>query len=493
MLKALLFEDGLVLYWDRPQECEKGYRYCVCYGNERAYANSTHFEIKNLSPESTVQVAVSLVDGNGNLIKEIDRKTFELPKAKKRIDITKPPYLAVGDGTTLQTECIQRAFDDCRPDECVYFPKGVYLTGALDVHSDTEIYLDEGAVLQGTDKVEDYLPKIKSRFEGTELMCYRSLINMGTLDRSGGYTCKNVVLRGKGAIIGGGKPLKENIIAVGKKEMLETYGTDEYNGMTPDRMRGRLINMSNAQNIVIYGLEAADGPAWNIHMIYSDRIVTAGCFIHSDNIENGDGWDPDSSTNCTLFDCDFRTRDDMVAIKSGKNPEGNLIDRPSKNIKVFDCRCSRGHGLAVGSEMSGGVSGVYVWDCDIENSRCGLEIKGTKKRGGYVKNVHVANVASSIIAIRSVEYNDDGKGAKTPPIFENFCFKDVSVTGVYVLHTGEKHTCSPIILEGFGEKYCLRNVLFENVTIKHAADQPTDAINLRFAKNVIVKNLVFES
>lgn len=50
-------------------------------------------------------------------------------------------------------------------------PVGTFLTGALTLHSDIELYVDSGATLQGLDKAEDYLPKIKSRFEGIEREC----------------------------------------------------------------------------------------------------------------------------------------------------------------------------------------------------------------------------------------------------------------------------------------------------------------------------------
>lgn len=102
-----------------------------------------------------------------------------------------------------------------------------------------------------------------------------------------------------------------------------------------------------------------------------------------------DGWDPDSSTNCTLFASEFHTGDDAVAIKSGKNPEGNEIGRPCAHIKVFDCRIGYGHGICIGSEMSGGVEDVQIWDCDFANSLYGIEIKATPKRGGYVRGVTV--------------------------------------------------------------------------------------------------------
>ena len=72
-----------------------------------------------------------------------------------------------------------------------------------------------------------------------------------------------------------------------------------------------------------------------------------------------------------------------MAIKSGKNPEGNAIARPSENIKIIGCTSEGGLGLAVGSEMSGGVSGVYVRDCVLSNTRYGIELKANKVRGVY--------------------------------------------------------------------------------------------------------------
>lgn len=48
----------------------------------------------------------------------------------------------------------------------------------------------------------------------------------------------------------------------------------------------------------------------------------------------------------------------------------------------------------------------------------GIEIKGTKKRGGYVKNVKVRDSRTARILFHSVGYNDDGAGAPKPPVFE---------------------------------------------------------------------------
>ena len=279
----------------------------------------------------------------------------------------------------------------------VYVPAGTFLTGALTLHDHMELYLEEGAVLQGSSNPEDYLPRIPSRFEGTERECYQSLLNLGVMDHRAGCTSEDVLIRGKGTISGGGRLLAERMMAAERerlKEYIHSLGDKvlecENANTIPGRARGRPIQICNAKNVRITGLTLQNGPGWNVHMIYSEQIVTDHCIFRSEDIWNGDGWDPDSSSGCTIFACTFYTGDDSVAIKSGKNPKGNEIGRPCSHIRIFDCICAYGHGITMGSEMSGGIEDVVIWDCDLGNSLYGLEIKGTKKRGAlclrYLKN-----------------------------------------------------------------------------------------------------------
>lgn len=212
--------------------------------------------------------------------------TVRTTPTKQKLDVTAAPYFAVGDGKTLNTAALQKAMDDCRENECVYFPAGIYMTGALRLHSNMELYLDEGAVLQGTAEPEDYLPRIPSRFEGTEMECYSSLLNLGTLDHTVGPNCENIILRGKGTIASGGRLLASRIIE-NERARLKEYlaqnadlvSTCENADTIPGRVRLRLVNMSNCRNIWMQGLTFANGASWNLHMIYSDQIVTDHCTI----------------------------------------------------------------------------------------------------------------------------------------------------------------------------------------------------------------------
>ena len=427
------------IFWDLPKDAHPGCSYRIMLdGKVIGESFRTHFSLKELSPECQYLAEVFMISSSESPV-SLGKITVMTACEKKKIDVTLPPYSAVGDGKTLNTKALQRALDDCGDNSFVYIPEGIFLTGALDMHSGSELFVEKGALLQGSEDPDDYLPLIKSRFEGYERECYRSLLNLGELDHDAGYNCENVIIRGGGSIMGGGWNLAKAMAAVEaerQKDFILSLGERIKEYEKPEtiahRVRGRLINMSNCRNIWIHDLTLGFGPSWNLHFIYSDRVLTDHCTIKSQGVWNGDGWDPDSSTNSTIYACEFYTEDDSVAIKSGKNPEGNVINRPTKNIRVFDCVCHFGHGLCIGSEMSGGVENVLLWDCDMGPTWSGIEIKATKKRGGYVKNIQVRDITASHVMIHSVGYNDDGEGSSTPPVIENCSFERMHLLGRYL-------------------------------------------------------------
>lgn len=468
MIKYVAFDTEIDLYWDKVFGLDEKLVYSIFIDGKKAgTTEKTHFESYDLSPSTEYEAVIVAEYEDGRVYERYDAVRVKTQMKKKRLDVTELPYGAIGDGRTLNTRALQKALDDCRPDEVVYLPRGVYVTGSLTVHGDTEIFLDEGAVIQGSLDFNDYLPKTLSRFEGYEFERYRALVNIGKIDNAGGYNVKNVVIRGNGKIFGGGKSLCDAIIA-DEKEKLKKYlaslgdKLNEYecDNTIPGRARPFLIDINNAHNVVIRGLEIGFGPSWNVHMTYSDNVITSGATICSEGVWNGDGWDPDSSTNCTVYDCVFKTHDDAIAVKSGKNPEGNVINRPCKDIRIFDCH--GWNGVAIGSEMSGGIENVYVWQCEFDNSVWGIRIKTTSKRGGYVKNVYMEDVVASDLAVEaSYTCNDDGEASEELPRLENFYFKNITLT--------ERHgrgNFRPVLqIVGLKERSCpVKNVVLKNVT-----------------------------
>ena len=498
-VKYFVTNNSITLYWDKPCELPEAYCFGVYVDGLRIGESvKTHYTIKKLQAFTCHKVQIALSAEGVEEYYVSEELTIVTAKVKKKLDVTAALYSAVGDGKTMNTVALQQAIDDCDGESVVYIPAGTFLTGALRLHSDMELYLEEGAVLQGTSNPEDYLPRIHSRFEGYEMECYSSLLNLGEMDHDSDYNCRNVLIHGKGTIASGGLALATNVVDSEKirikgiwdslsEEEIAEYETAD---TLPGRVRPKLVNMSNCQNIILSGLTFADGACWNIHMIYSDNIITHDCIVKSKGIWNGDGWDPDSSTNCTIFNCKFYTQDDSIAIKSGKNPEGNIINRPCEHIRIFDCVSVFGHGIAIGSEMSGGVRDVKIWDCDLANTRYGVEIKGTKKRGSFVRDIHVENCTVSRVLFHAVGYNDDGIGAEHPPLFEDCSFKNLHILGEYTEYDDSKIACDAMELIGFDEPgYEINNITFEDIYLQRKVNTGSQKISMQFCKGITLQGV----
>ena len=505
MIQTIIYEDEITLWWDMD-EFSSGTTYeFYLDGKLHGATDKTHYTFANLQADTVYNIELKTNAGKIAFAEAIKTKT-----TKRRLDITKAPYFAVGDGVTLNTVAIQNALNDCGENDCVYVPRGIFLTGALTMFSNTELYLDDGAVLKGSEDPANYTPKIKSRFEGIERMCYRSLINMGELDHTAGCTTKNIIIRGKGTIFGGGAGLKRATIEVERQlmevnpdENAEYIKACENKDVVPGRARGRLINISNCQNIIISGLTLGYSASWNVHFVYSKNIVTYGCTILShvwksedgvwdmEDVSNGDGWDPDSSEDSVIFDTDFYTRDDCVAIKSGKNPEGNMIKRPTKNISVFDCRGN--FSIAVGSEVSGGISDIRVWDCDFFAGTRGFSIKTTRKRGAYIRNVYVRNCRFPYVMLTSAyKSNDDGVGASDLTVLENVSFENVDIKGAYPYLDRREIFFYTLIVCGFDEEESyFNNIKFKGVRIFSREDEELQSIKIKNVKNLSLENIEY--
>lgn len=487
MIKYFSYNNEIVLFWDLKGKNILSYE---IYLNDVKIGESTKtfFRIKNLLSNQSYNVSVNAIYKNGSSSIIFSKKCLT-QKDKIDLDITKSPYNAVGDAKTLNTKSIQKAIDDCDRNHRVFIPSGVFLTGSLRLHSNTEIYIEKNGVLKGSEKREDYLPMVRSRFEGWETDCYSSLINIGFLDHLSGYTTKNIVIHGEGKILGGGENLLYDILSINGKDILYYQENLSLDKECKYRKRGRLISINNAKDVIIDGLEMGYSPSWNIHMIYSKNIITCGCMINSVGIWNGDGWNPDSSKNCTLFDSVFNTGDDSIAIKSGKNPEGNIINIPSKNIRIFSCLIEKGksHGISIGSEISGGVDGVKIWDSDFSNSFFGLHLKTTNKRGGYIKNVKVENSKLSRVLIRKVDYNDDGESSNNLTEISNIKFNNVLLEYNSGDPNFKEEADSFIYINGFDlDKEKVHNIRFYNTRISNK--QNLYEYNVKNCTNVVFNN-----
>ncbi len=271
---------------------------------------------------------------------------------------------AVGDGSTKDTRAIQAASDAAYANGggVVTIPAGRYLTGALFFRNGVDLNIEEGATLVSTVETEDF-PQISTRFEGIERKWRCALLNF---DNSRG-----VRVFGKGAIEGRGQ------------EWSKHKNSDGHWG------RPRMLCFTNCPGGSIRDLTMRNHASWCLHVLYTDGFKIDGVNISVDSyVPSSDGVDIDSSSNIEMTNVYTNVTDDCLSIKSGKNEDGRRVARPSMNIVVMDCNFDGGHGVAMGSEISGCIRNVLIENCICgEKNQAPVRFKSQPSRGGIVEDI----------------------------------------------------------------------------------------------------------
>lgn len=282
----------------------------------------------------------------------------------------------------------------------VVIPEGKWLTKKIHLKSNVNLHLSTGALLRFSEDPGDYLPAVKTTWEGMECYNYSPLIYA--------YDCQNIAITGSGQLeadlavwkIWYARPEPHMQALKRLYEMASTGVPVEERQMAVGQanMRPQFIQFNRCKNVLLEDVTIRNSPFWVIHPFLSTDIVIRGVKVNARG-HNNDGVDPEMSQNVLIEDCEFNQGDDAISVKSGRNQDAWRLDTPSKNIVVRNCRVKHGHQLmAIGSELSGGVENVLVENCQVDKRLVGvghlLYIKTNERRGGYARNIHMRNVTA---------------------------------------------------------------------------------------------------
>nr|WP_136252037.1 glycoside hydrolase family 28 protein [Ningiella ruwaisensis] len=321
----------------------------------------------------------------------------------------------------------------------VVIPAGFwFVKGPIHFVSNMELHVSEDAHLQFSGGPHHYMPLVKTRWEGTECYNYSPFIYA--------LACHNIALTGKGKIDGQGR---DNFLILRPKQkpdqrLLRNMGRDgvpvEQRRFGPGHyLRPHFVQFYECKQVLVDGPHLVDSPFWCIHPVYCDQVIVRNVKIDSRHV-NSDGVDPDSSTNVLVENCNFNVDDDGVAIKAGRDQDGWRVGRKSQNIVVRNCEYtgSKGGGMAIGSEMSGGVTDVYVENYKIPECRHMLYFKANNDRGGEIERIYIRNIRSDYAETVIIFTNDyhSYRGGNYPTSFKNIVMEDVicerSKLGIHV-------------------------------------------------------------
>jgi polygalacturonase len=386
-------------------------------------------------------------------------------------------YGAVGDGNTDCTEAFKKAISAASQagGGRVVVPAGSFLTGAIHLKSNINLYVSQGAVIKFSNDPNAYLPAVYTRWEGIECMNYSPLIYA--------YKQKNIAITGKGILDGQGenwwklKKIRQDVQALNKQGQDGVPVKErQYGGKT---LRPNMIEPYLCKNILIEGITIRNGPFWHIHPVLSRNITVRNVRVDGMG-PNNDGCDPESCKDILIEGCYFNTGDDCIAIKSGRNNDGRRVNKPSENIVIRNCRMKAGHGgVVIGSEMSGSVRNVFAENCTMDDPNLDrvLRLKTNSVRGGVIENIYLRNttvgqVKESILHI--FYFYGEGDVGKFTPKVRNINMENVT----------SKKSKYALFLKGY-ERSPITDVRLKNCTFDNV-ESPDIIDNVR---NLVLKNV----
>ena len=352
---------------------------------------------------------IALADGWNEAEYRAIERSIEQPKiAKRTVVITK-----FGAKTTASAAQNQQAIHRAiaylakQGGGKVVVPAGNWQTGALRLASGIELVVSKDALLQFVFDRSLY-PLVKTSWEG--MMCW----NYSPCIYS--YGADDVVVSGEGTIDGGGsnetwwpmcgkqvfgyvKGVTKEAQVSGSRRRLQQLAEDdvpwdERRFGLGQGLRPQLINFVKGNRVRVSGVTLLHSPFWVIHPLLCKNVTVDGVKIWNEG-PNGDGCDPEACENVLIQNTHFHTGDDCIAIKSGRNNDGRMWNKPSRNIIIRNCVMEDGHGgIVIGSEISGGCKNVYAEDCTMDSPHLDrvLRIKTNNCRGGRIENINMRRV-----------------------------------------------------------------------------------------------------
>lgn len=246
----------------------------------------------------------------------------------------------------------------------IYFPAGLYTSGSIFLKSNMTLYLESGAVIQGSENPEDYPLIDSSRIPGWNLPSHAGLI--------AAIEAENIAVQGRGKIDGRG-----------------WFWWEKRGDHRP-----RAIQMIACENILIENITIVNSAMWTVHPVCSSNVTIHGITIKNPyDSPNTDGINPEGCKNVRISDCCIDVGDDCVTLKSGTQDDLYIRQHPCENISITNCTMVHGHGgVVMGSEMSGGVKKVTISNCVFCGTDRGIRIKTRRLRGGTVEDIRVSNI-----------------------------------------------------------------------------------------------------
>ena len=375
-------------------------------------------------------------------------------------------YGAVGDGKTLNTEAIQKTIDvaSSKGGGKVLIPKGVFLTGTIELKENVELHVNENATLLGS--------TIPSHYHQLEMLGRpntRKKDDNSQLALIVAFKADNISISGKGTIDGQGRALA---LAVDSLHHAGVAVDPNYNkgGKRPnEKVRPKLIRISTSKNVLFKEAKFRNSASWGLSFELCDGLTLDGIDINNQAYWNNDGMDITDSKNVKVINCNVNSADDGICLKSYY--PGYYCD----DVLIQNCTVrSSASAIKFGTASLGGFKNVTIRDIKVYDTfRSAIALEAVD--GGFIEDIVVSNINAKNTG-NAIFIRLGHRSGEKPGYVKNVHIKDMKVEVPfqrpdinYDLRAGDcgdNHNIYPSSITGIPGHY-IENVVLENIEITY--------------------------
>ena len=347
-------------------------------------------------------------------------KSTLTPASATSGDIEVRARKAGSDSTGLDTPRIQQALGQCPKGHAVELARDsdntAFLTGPLALPPGVTLLLDKGVTLYATRNPESYAI--------TPGSC-------GTVNTDSGSDCKPLIaarnapgsaIMGEGVIDGQGGA---TLIVDGKPSAKTWWNLADDARTAGHQQAPRLVEADTTDDFALYRIALRNSPS--AHVLFQNGAGLTVWAVKIDtprSTRNTIGIDLAQAKNITVTQSFIRTGEDNIAIHAG--------DSPAANITVSHNHFYWGHGLTIGGETIGGVSGIRVDDLSLDGPDNGIRVTSNAAHGGLVEDIVYQDVCirnAKAPILFDTAFSFPGKGIHELPVYDDITLRNVRLSG----------------------------------------------------------------